>query len=702
MRKARLVYTAILLLALFGTKAQAQLTSKANLPAGYRPEFGTMWTFENPPLDYWKTRYNWTPDQAWLDHARLSSIRLPGCSASFVSENGLVMTNHHCARSCTAAVAPADTDYMKTGFVAPNVADEKKCPGLFVDQLVGIEDVTSRIQGKVTASNSAKRVEQRDAEIAAIQRDCSTGGLTCQVTGLYQGGIYSLYKYRRYNDLRLVFAPEEHIAFYGGDPDNFTYPRYDIDVTLLRVYENNQPSRPQHFLKWSANGAQDGELVFVIGNPGGTGRLNTVAQMEYLRDIGYPGQLATFTRQINILKELSSRSEAARRQYNNTLFGAQNSFKAITGYLGGLTNENYMKQKRTFEKDFRARIAKDPKLAAQYGSAWGAIAAAEDSLRQIAMKQRYYGFTGSTYANIASGLVRVPLQEALADSLRLPNYRGNALNSLKAQLGSPQLQIDTAFERANTAAWLRAMQSELDAKDPVLVAVLAGRTPEQAAADLIKGTQLGNADFRKTLISGGTAAIQQSTDPYIVLARGINTRYMPVATKVNRLNSVISANAEKIGQAVYAAYGKALPPDATFTLRISDGIVAGYPYNGTIAPYKTSFYGLFARNAEFDNKGDFELPARWLARRSQMDLSTPLDFVTTNDIIGGNSGSPVINRNGEVVGLTFDGNIESVSNRFFFSDEVMRAVHVHSRAIPETIRNVFGAPRLADELEGKK
>lgn len=686
----------------YATSAHAQLTSKAKLPPSYRPEFGTMWTFENPPLEYWKTRYNFTPDQAWLDHARLSAIRLPGCSASFVSENGLVMTNHHCARSCTAAVAPADTDYMKTGFVAPNVSDEKKCPGLYVDQLVGIEDVTSRIQGKTTASTAAKRVEQRDAEIAAIQRECSTGGLTCQVTGLYQGGIYSLYKYRRFNDLRIVFAPEEHIAFYGGDPDNFTYPRYDVDVTLLRVYENNQPYKPDHFLKWSANGAQDGELVFVIGNPGGTGRLNTVAQMEYLRDIGYPGQLAQLNRQIAILKDLSSRSEAARRQYNNALFGAQNSFKAITGYLAGLTNEQYMARKRAFEKDFRARIAKDPKLAAQYGGAWAAIAAAQDTLRKIAMQQRYYGFNGTNLANIASALVRVPAQEALADSLRLPNYRGNAINQLRAQLQNPQLQIDTALERAMTVAWLRAMQQDLDPKDPVLVAVLAGRTPEQAAADLLKATQLGSADFRKTLLSGGNAAIQSSTDPYIVAARTVNARYMPIATKVNRLNSVISANAEKIGQAVYAAYGKALPPDATFTLRISDGLVAGYPYNGTIAPYKTSFYGLFARNAEFDNKGDFELPARWLARRTQMDLSTPLDFVTTNDIIGGNSGSPVINKNGEVVGLTFDGNIESVSNRFFFSDDVMRAVHVHSRAIPETIRNVFGAARLADELEGKK
>ena len=692
----------VLALIISATSLSAQITKQTNLPASYRPEFGTMWTFDAPPLEYWKARYNFTPDQAWLDHARLSSIRLPGCSASFVSENGLVMTNHHCARSCISAVSPADTNYQTVGFVAPTVAQEKKCPNLYVDQLVGIEDVTSRMQSKVVANAAAERVAQRDAEIAKIQQECGTGGMTCQVVGFYQGGMYSLYKYRRYSDLRLVFAPEEAISFYGGDPDNFTFPRYDLDVTLLRVYENNAPFKPEHFLKWSANGAQENEVVFVIGNPGSTGRLLTIAQMEYLRDVTYPAQLAQLKRNIDIYKNLSARSPALKRQYENALFGSENSFKAITGYLSGLTNEDIMAKKRAFEKDFRTRIAKDAKLQAQFGTAFTAIERAQDSLEAVARLQRYYTFSGTQATNIAALLVRLPGQAALPDSLRQPAWRGNGMNQIRNQLLSPNLQIDTAFERAALVGWLTAAQQELDPKDPVLVAILAGRTPEQAAADLLKSTQIGSADFRKTLIEGGSAAVNASTDPLIVLARSLDARSLPIAQRVTRLNTTISANAEKIGQAIFAAYGKSLPPDATFTLRISDGVVAGYPMNGTIAPYKTSFYGLFARNAEFDDKPPFQLPERWKSKRSALDLSTPLDFVSTNDIIGGNSGSPVINRNGEVVGLIFDGNIESLPNRFIFTDAVARSVSVHSRAIPEAIRKVFDAPRLADELEGKK
>ncbi len=698
-----LVYAAglILSVALSVPRLDAQLVTKAHLPASYRPEFGTMWTFDAPPLEYWKTRYNFTPDQAWLDHVRLAAIRLPGCSASFVSENGLVMTNHHCARSCISAVSPADTNYQRTGFAAPTTNEEKKCPGLYVDQLIDIQDVTARIQSKVTATAAARRVAQRDAEIAAIQGSCDAG-LTCQVVGFYQGGMYSLYKYRRYSDLRLVFAPEEEISFFGGDPDNFTYPRYDVDVTLLRVYENDAPFKPEHFLKWSANGAADNELVFVVGNPGSTGRLNTIAQMEYLRDVAYPAQLAAYKRQIAILHDLSNRSEAIKRQYENTLFGLENSYKAVNGYLSGLTNEQIMKQKRAFEKDFRARLAKDPKLAAQYGPAFTAIERAQDSLKRIAVKQRYYAFSGTTLTNVGSLIVRLPAQEALADSLRLPGFRGNNLERIKGQLQSPGLQIDTAFERASLAAWITAAQQELDAKDPVLVAILAGRTPEQAAADFVKSSQIGSADFRKTLITGGKAAVAQSTDPVIVLARRLESYSLPLAQKVTRLNNTISANAEKVGQAIFAAYGKSLPPDATFTLRITDGVVAGFPYNGTVAPFKTSFYGMFDRNASFDDKPPFHLPQRWQDHKAAIDMTTPLDFTSTNDIIGGNSGSPVINRNGEVVGLIFDGNIESLPNRFIFTDEVARSVSVHSRAIPETIRKVFEAARLADELEGKK
>ncbi len=701
-KKSRFHVIALLIAtALFSGTGGAQLTAQANLPSGYRPEFGTMWTFDAPPLDYWKTRYNFTPDKAWLDHVRLSSIRLPNCSASFVSSDGLVMTNHHCGRACTAAASPPDTDYMKTGFVATTVASEKKCPMLYVDQLVGIDDVTGRIQAAVTAKSAGDQVKQRNAAISSMEQQCSTGGLRCQVVALYQGGAYSLYKYRRYSDLRLVFAPEEAIAFFGGDPDNFTYPRYDIDVTLLRVYENGQPFHPQDYLKWSANGATDNELVFVVGNPGGTGRLNTVAQMEFLRDVQYPASLAGYKRNIAIYQNFSAKSEALNRQYNNALFGAQNSFKAITGYEAGLTNERYMAAKRAFEKDFRARIARDPKLAAQYGTTWNSLAAVEDSLRRVAAMARYYPLSGSTVTNVAAALVRLSGQAALPDSLRLPGYRGPAIDRFKAQLQA-NIPIDTAFDHASLIAWLTAAQHELGPKDPVLTKILDGRTPELAATALLSSTRVGDPSFRAELVSGGTTAVQQSTDPLIVLARNVERYSLPVATEVARWSDVVSTNAEKVGRAIYAAYGKSLPPDATFTLRISDGVVAGYPYNGTIAPYKTTFYGMYERNADFDNKAPFNLPQRWLDKKSAVNLATPLDFVSTNDIIGGNSGSPVINRNGEVVGLVFDGNIESVSNRFFVSDDVMRAVSVSSPAIPQAIRNVFGAGALADELEGKK
>jgi hypothetical protein len=544
-------------------------------------------------------------------------------------------------------------------------------------------------------------VKQRDATISSIETQCSTGGIRCQVVPLYQGGVYSLYKYRRYSDLRLVFAPEEAIAFFGGDPDNFTYPRYDIDVTLLRVYENGQPFHPQDYLKWSASGAAQNELVFVVGNPGGTGRLNTVAQMQYLRDVSYPASLDQYKRTIGIYQNLSAQSEALSRQYNNALFGAQNSFKAITGYEAGLTNARYTAATSAFEKEFRARIASDPKLAAQYGGTWNAIAAAEDSIRKVAVMARYYQFSATTATNLAVALERLPQQEALPDSLRLPAYRGAALARLKAQLQG-NIAIDTAFDNANFAAWLTAAQQQLGPNDPVLTSILAGRTPAQAATALLSSTRVGDAAFRTALVNGGQTAVQASTDPLIVAARNVEKYSLPLATRVARWNDIISANAEKVGRAIYAAYGKSLPPDATFTLRISDGVVAGYPYNGTIAPYKTTLYGMYGHSADFDNKPPFNLPQRWLDKRSSVNLATPVDFVSTNDIIGGNSGSPVINRKGEVVGLVFDGNIESVSNRFFFSDDVMRAVSVHSMAIPEAIRNVFGAGALADELEGKK
>lgn len=642
-------------------------------------QFGTMWTFEKPPLEYWQKQYGFKPDQSWLDHARLSVLRWPGCTASFVSDKGLILTNHHCARSCAAAVAPADSDYMTTGFVASTSAEEKKCPSLFLDQLVGIEDITDRI---------------KDGQI--IREQCEKDGSVCQIVSFYRGGRYSLYRYRRFKDIRFVFMPEEQVAFYGGDADNFTYPHYALDIAVLRAYENDQPYKPEHFLHWSADGAGDGETVFAVGTPGATNRLTSAGQLEYFRDVIYPGSVIQSARRISVFKTLSARGEAEQRKYNNQLFGAMNGFKSGTRYLAGLQNERYMANSRAFDKQVQARVASRPELQEKYGNAWPLIAAAADSARAIEVHQRYYSFTATDHAWTASQIVRIAVQSQLPDSLRLSPYRQSAVPGLVKLMDEP---VDTAYERVNTIAWFAEMQRELPANDPLLRSILRGRTPEQAATRMLAQSHLDEPAFRKSLLDGGIDAVRRSTDPFVIVARDANESFTPLAEAMSRYADVINTNAARVAQAIYAVYGDSLPPDATGTLRISDGIVAGYPYNGTIAPFKTSFYGLYARNAEFDNKGDFALPQRWLDARPRVDLSTPLNFVATTDIIGGNSGSPIINTKGEIVGLVFDNNIEGASNRSHFYPDVMRTVAVHARAIPEALRKVFKAPRIADELE---
>ena len=674
-------------------------------PAKYVKEAGTMWTFDAPPLEYWKQTYGFTPDSTWLKHVRLASVRLPGCSASFVSARGLVLTNHHCARACVASASPADTNYNTTGFVASSFADERKCSTLYVDQLQSIEDVTQRIRGAVTAKTADAQVAQRDSAINSVQTECQAAThLRCEVVTLYQGGMYSLYRYQRYTDVRLVMVPEEEAAFFGGDPDNFTYPRYDLDMALLRVYQNDSPMVVTDYLKWSKSGARDGDLVFVTGNPGSTGRLLTLAQMQYLRDVQYPFTLGAFDRVIAMLNTLSAQSARNKRTYENLIFNIQNSKKAIGGYRAGLLDSTIMARKASFERDLRARVDADPALRPKYSSAWTEIANAEKQLTAMAASN-YYGFSfnppfGSQLLNWAGGLVRIPAESALGDARRLPQYRGDGLERIRQSLLVDQ-PVDTTTERLELTSFLKAVQQALPPNDPYRVIVLGVRAPEDVAASLMAGTTLASLSARQALVDGGTAAVDTSTDPMIVLARKI----LPLADRAQmaqaRLDDIISASADKVGQALFAVYNTKLPPDATFTLRITDGVVKGYPYNGTLAPYKTTFYGMFAHASSFDDKPPFHLPDRWMQQRAKMDLTTPLDFVSTNDIIGGNSGSPVINRDGELVGLIFDGNIESLPNRFIFTDDAARSVSVSSRAIIEALRNVYESARLADELEGK-
>ena len=682
MKRVRHLFFMLAAVGLVGSMATSTTSAQAT-SSGFVKEFGTMWTFDAPPLDYWDETYGFRPDQAWLDHVRLSSVRLPGCSSSFVSPSGLVMTNHHCSRGCLTANSTPDSNYMETGFVAGSMEDEKPCPGTTVDQLQSIEDVTARIRQAVTATDNAGQVEQRNAAIQEIQRECGQEtGLNCQVVTFYQGGMYSLYRYKRFDDVRLVMAPEGQAAFFGGDPDNFTYPRYDLDLTLLRVYENGAPRQTDHYLEWSENGAEEGELVLITGNPGSTGRLLTVAQMEYLRDVQYPAQLAGYQRQLEIVRHLASRSEADRRRFQNQIFGIENSQKAVGGYLTGLLDPVRMGKKKAFEQDFRGRIENDPELRAKYGGAWDAIAQAQQELASFAVQRRWYGVNGSTLLGYAGGLV----QGNLSDRGRNQILRDR--------------QIDLESEILGLAAQLEAAQSELPYDDPFIRMVLGGQEPMAVADALISETQLADVNVRRSLLEGGESAVAASDDPLIALAHQIAPMAAELAERAAPLQAAISVNAELVGQAIFAAYGKSLPPDATFTLRITDGVAKRYPMNGTYSPYKTTLYGLYARAAEFNNESPWNLAPRWAERRDQLDLSTPINFVTTNDIIGGNSGSPAINRNAEVVGLVFDGNIQFLPNRFVFDDAVGRTVSVHSEGILEGLRKIYDAHWIADELEG--
>ena len=677
-------------------------------PVGYRPQFGTMWTFDAPPLDYWKKTYGFSPDQAWLDNARLASIRIPGCSASFVSAKGLVLTNHHCIRVCLDAVSPKDTNLVETGYAASANRDERKCPDMVADQLESIENVTQRVSAAVSSRDPVAAAAQRAGIVSQIEKECGERTkLTCQVVSLYQGGIYSLYRYRRFDDIRLVFAPEQQISDFGGDPDNFTYPRWNLDAALLRAYENNRPYAAKNYFRWSKSGPKEDELLFVIGNPGSTGRLLTLAQMEFLRDVGYPTTLAAYERGLAAYRAVERTDSTAVRRYQNNVFSIENSRKAVTGYRDGLRDSASMSQKRAFENEFRARIAGDPKMAAEYSGIYDAIESAQRELATFDAERRYRGFGlsqnlgGSRLLTLSGQLVRIAKESAQPDAQRLAAFRGNGAATIRATLLREQ-PIDPAYERIAIAAQLAAAKAELKADDPFLLATLGGRTPEQAAEALVSATRVGDLTFRRSLVDGGEAAVASSTDPMIVLARKIDVMNRELQSRTDRLNAIITANNEKLGRALFAVYGTALPPDATFTLRITDGVASSYPMNGTIAPFKVTFYGLYDRWESFGKKFPFSLPPRWIDHRGKLDLSTPFNFVSTNDIIGGNSGSPIVNRSSEVVGVVFDGNIESIANRFLFQSKTARTISVHSSAILETMVKMYGANWIADELLEKR
>jgi Peptidase S46 len=661
-----------------------------------------MWTFDNPPLAKLKERHGFSPTPQWLDHIRLSSVRFnDGGSGSFVSPNGLVITNHHVAFGQLQKLSTAQKDYVRDGFFARTQAGELKCPDLELNVLVSMENVTTRIQGVVKAGMTERQIfDARRAEQARIQKESlDKTGLRSDVVSLYHGGEYWLYRYKKYTDVRLVFAPEQQAAFFGGDPDNFTFPRYDLDFALLRAYENGRPVSTKEYLRFNVKGATEGDLVFVSGHPGRTDRGFTVAQLETERDLIYPTRIARFNRQLRVLRDYAARGPEQARQAADRIFSLENALKAFTGEYKGL-DKNLFDKKQKEEADLRMRVQANPEWRREFGDAWDAIAAAEKKQPELYKLQQFRSIsTASDLASLARQIVVYVAEIKKPDAERLSGYHDSELEELRFYLFSPA-PIYLDLEEVLLAASLQESLDQLGENDPWVKAILEGRKPAEVAAQVMRGTKLADPAFRKSLVEGGEAAVAASTDPLIVLARKADPFFRETRKAYeDSIESVVTSAGEKIAKARFAAFGKSVYPDATFTLRLSYGIVQGYPMNGTKAPYKTTFYGLFDRAASFDYKPPFNLTPRFMQRRDKIDLTTPLNFVMTADIIGGNSGSPVINRNGEFVGVIFDGNIESLTANFEYLEESSsRAVAVHAAGIIEALRKLYDAGSLADEI----
>ena len=663
---------------------------------------GKMWTFDYPPVEYFQRTYGFAPSKEWFEKARLGALRLPGCTASFVSEDGLVFSNHHCARGALDAVNREGENLPENGFYAPTLADERKVPRMYADQLELMEDVTDEV---VAAFESGKtdeeRVANRAAKIGEIQnRYSAKTGLRCNVITFYNGGKYSLYGYKRYTDVRLVFAPDLGSAFFGGDYDNFTYPRYDLDISFFRIYgDDGKPLKTKNFFKWSKNGAAEGEPVFVVGNPGRTSRLYTVAQLEYNRDVTYPYVLNRLDELVRIYSTMIERHPDMKPQYQTRLFSLSNSQKVYVGRVQGLHDPIIMAKKRDFEKTFRNAVMSRPNLKAQYASVWTDIEAVQKQKAALFNEVQALSFAGlgrPAVLGLAWNLFQYTKLLAMPEAEQLQALRGMPLDAFKKGLAAAT--IDKEFDEALLASHLAFMQKSL-ASNPAFMKLTGGMTPSAAAASLMNSTVLTDSAAVSGLLDNPDR-IHTSSDPFLSFVTATAARADQVREEYAEATAREQARVQVLGKAVYDIYGTSIPPDATFTLRIADGIVKGYEYNGTLAPVFTTFYGLYDRYYSFEKKDPWSLPDRWKNPPASFDMSTRLNFISTNDIIGGNSGSPVLNKNLEVVGIAFDGNIESLPGDFIFDDTKNRCVSVHSSGILEALEDVYKADRIAAELKG--
>ncbi|HYE32865.1 MAG TPA: S46 family peptidase [Methylomirabilota bacterium] len=661
-----------------------------------------MWLFNDPPRKQLREKYGFQPSEAWLEHVQKSSVRFnSGGSGSFVSEDGLVMSNHHVGADCLQKLGTEQHNYYRDGFYAKTLEEEKACPDLELNVLMSIEDVTDRVNAAVKPGTSGDEAfAARRAVMAQIEKESlDKTGFRSDVVTLYQGGKYHLYRYKKYTDVRLVWAPEMQIGFFGGDPDNFEYPRFCLDAAFFRAYENGKPAKVQHYLKWSKAGAAENELVFVSGHPGATSRLQTMADLTYKRDFSFPRLLSWLNRMEVTLNAWSGRSEENARRAKELLFSAQNSRKARDGGLAGLLDPKLMGKKQEAEEKLKSAVANDPKLA-EARDAWKRIEEAQNKIKEVAVEYNALevgrGF-GSRYFEIARTILRAVEERPKAEGDRLREFRESARESLEFDLFSAEPLYDD-YEQVKLATGLTYLCQELGYTNALVQKVLNGKSPRDRAAGLVAQTKVKDVNARKALYQSKPEELASINDPMIQLARLVDSEARRVRKIVEGQDELKRQAYAAIARAKFAMEGPSSYPDATFTLRLSYGAVKGYQENGKNVPHQTTFEGLYERAKEHNYRPPFDLPKRWLDRKDKLDLNTPYNFVATTDIIGGNSGSPVINKNAEVVGLIFDGNIHSLVLDFAYTDELARAVSVHSSSILEALRKVYDAPNIAEEL----
>jgi hypothetical protein len=675
-----------------------------------------MWLFNAPPLKQLKDKYQFEPTRQWLEHLQKASVRFnSGGSGSFVSTNGLVITNHHVGADTLQKISDAQHNYLRNSFYAKTQADEIKSTDLELNVLMSIEDVTTRVSGAVKPGMTSDQASSaRNAAIAAIEKESKEkSGLRSDVVTLYQGGAYHLYRYKRYDDVRLVFAPEQQMAFFGGDPDNFEYPRYDLDICLFRVYENGQPAKIDNFLKWNSRGPGDGELTFVSGSPGKTDRQLTMAELADMRDRRLPYALSMLKRREVLGMAYSARSFENARKARDDLFGDQNNRKRYDGYLAGLLDPQIWSALKAREQKLRDAIGRDPKLRATI-AVYDRIKRAQAEIARNSPLYNYLeqerpstvgyrgprAFSGNLF-KYARLLVRAIDERAKPNGERIPAFRDSARDSLELELFSTEPIYDD-YEILRLTDSLTDFATQFGADDPLVQKVLAGKSPHVRAVELVAGTKLKDVGIRKDLYHKDAAALQAGHDPMIDLARLIDGSARDARKIYDAQDEIKKQAYSEIAKARFAVEGAISYPDATFTLRLSYGTVRGYEQDGKQIPAFTDFAGLYQRSAEHDNKAPFDLPQRWIDRKANLNLSTHFDFVSDADIIGGNSGSPVVNKSNEFVGIIFDGNIQSLVADCIYTDTQARAVSVDSAAIIEALRKVYDAQPLVDELLSAK